>query len=359
MKLVILVLNWGQPQATLACLASLRRAELCGGEIVVIDNGSGDGSADILRAADPALRLITLPENLGYAGGNNVGLRLALEEGADRILVLNNDTTVAPEFLQALMGALDDSPEAAAVCAAVHRLDRPEMLNVAFARINFLDRNAVRLRGVNALPSEGFAHRQEVEAVIGCCVLFRAEALRAVGLFDEDFFAYHEDIDWSLRARRAGWTLLYEPYARVFHARSGSTTLDQLPDGAGGFEPGLPNAEPVPFNPRRAYLGARNLMRLVKKHADEETQKEFARICLRGLPLEYSAVLFNREGTLQLEKWDYEVLWRFLREERPPLLRIWWRAERSGRTAQVRAYARGLWDGWRNRPLPLRRLGLR
>jgi len=359
MKLTILVLNWKQPLATLECLASLRQADLCGGEIVVIDNGSDDGSIDMLRAADSSLRLIALPENLGYAGGNNAGLRLALDEGADRILVLNNDTTVSPDFLATLMRALDDSPEAAAVCAAVHRLDRPEMLNIAFAQVNFGSRNAVRLKGVNALPSEGFADRQQVEAVIGCCVLFRAEALRKVGLFDEDFFAYHEDIDWSLRAKNAGFGLLYEPYARVFHARSGSTALDVLPDGAGGFEPGLPNAEPVPFNPRRAYLGARNLMRLVKKHADENTQKIFARSCLYGLPLEYSAVLFNREGTLQLEKWDYPDVWRFLREERPRLLRTWWRAERAGRTAQVRAYARGLWDGWRNRPLPLRRLGLR
>lgn len=359
MKLAILILNWEQPRATLACLASLRRADLCGGEIIVIDNGSRDDSLAVLRAAEPALRLLTLPENQGYAGGNNAGLRLALEEGAERILVLNNDTTVEPDFLAALMRALDETPKAAAACAAVHRSDRPEMLNVAYADVDFQDRNAVRLRGVNALPGEGFAERQLVQAVIGCCILFRAEALRAVGLFDEDFFAYHEDIDWSLRATRAGWLLLFEPFARVHHARSGSTALDVLPDGAGGFEPGLPNAEPVPFNPRRAYLGARNLMRLVKKHVPPDTQRVFALRCLQGLPLEYTAVLFNKEGTLQLEKWTYHALWRFLVEERPRLWRAWRAAERGGRTAQVRAYARGLWDGWWDRPLPLRELGLR
>ncbi len=310
MKLVILVLNWGQPQATLACLASLRQAELCGGEIVVIDNGSRDGSADILRAADPTLRLVALPENLGYAGGNNVGLRLALEEGADRILVLNNDTTVAPEFLKALMSALDDSPEAAAVCAAVHRLDRPEMLNVAFARIDFLDRNAVKLRGVNALPSEGFAHRQRGR---GGDRLLRAVprrgAARGRACSTRTYFAYHEDIDWSLRASRAGWTLLYEPYARVFHARSGSTALDQLPDGAGGFEPGLPErragaVQSAARLPRRAQPDAAG--EEARRRGDAERSSRA--ICLRGLPLEYSAVFFNREGTLQLEKWDYEVL---------------------------------------------------
>jgi hypothetical protein len=359
MKLAILVLNWNQAQATLACLESLRRADLCGGEIIVIDNGSRDGSVDALRAANPTLRILALPANVGYAGGNNAGLRLALEEGAERVLVLNNDTTVAADFLPLLMAALDYVPRAAAVCAAVHRADRPEMLDVAFADVDFGHRCAVRLRGVNALPSEGFDVRREVDAVIGCCILFRAGALREVGLFDEDFFAYHEDIDWSLRARHAGWTLLFEPHARVLHAHSGSTALAEVPEGAGGFEPGLPNAEPVPFNPRRAYIGARNLMRLVLKHADWETQRRFTRLCLRGLPLEYTAVLFNREGSLQLEKWDYPALKRFLREERPPLCRTWWQAERSGRTAQVWAYARGLWDGWWGRRLPLRKLGLR
>ena len=359
MKLAILVLNWNQPQATRACLESLRRADLCGGEIIVIDNGSRDDALAALRAAEPTLRILALSENRGYAGGNNAGLRLALAEGAERVLVLNNDTLVAPDFLTLLMAALDSWPEAAAVCAAVHRADRPELLDVAYADVDFAHRCAVRLRGVNALPSEGFATRQAVPAVIGCCILFRAEALRAVGLFDEEFFAYHEDIDWSLRARHAGWTLLFEPFARVLHAHSGSTALDEVPEGAGGFEPGLPNAEPVPFNPRRAYIGARNLMRLVQKHADRETQRHFARLCLRGLPLEYSAVLFNREGSLQLEQWDYAALKRFLRAERPPLCRTWWHAERSGRTAQFWAYARGLWDGWWNRRLPLRKLGLR
>ena len=257
------------------------------------------------------------------------------------------------------MAALDWLPNAAAVCAAVHRADRPEMLNVAYSDVDFHNRYAVRLRGVNALPSEGFEVRQKVPAVVGCCVLFRAEALRQVGLFDEDFFAYHEDIDWSLRARDAGWTLLFEPLARVFHARSGSTTPTELPDGAGGFEPGLPNAEPVPFNPRRAYLGARNLMRLMRKHTAPNTQLRFLSRCLYGLPLEYTAVLFNREGTLQLEQWSYAALWRVLRTERPSLWRSWRQAERSGRTEQVRAYARGLWDGWWGRSLPLRRLGLR
>ena len=359
MKLVILVLNWNQGAATVACLDTLHRAELLGAEIIVIDNGSRDGSIETLRAAYPAQRLIALPENLGYAGGNNAGLRVALAEGADLVLVLNNDTLVSPDFLPPLLLAMEQTTHAAAVCSAIHRADRPEMLNVAYSEVRFGERNAVKLKGVNALPGEGFTERREVEAVVGCCVLMRGAALREVGLLDEAYFAYHEDIDWSLRARRAGWTLVYEPFSRVYHATSGSTTLAALPEGAGGLELGLPNAEPVPFNPKRAYLGARNLVRLVKTHTEPRTQRSFAVRCLIGLPLEYTAVLFNREGTLQLELWGYKALLRLLLEERPPLWRAWREAERSGRTAQVWAYTRGLWDGLWNRPLPLRQLGLR
>jgi len=358
-KLIILVLNWNQRDATLACLESLRRAELRGAEIIVIDNGSRDGSVEALRAALPEQRLIALPENLGYAGGNNVGLRLALAEGADLVLILNNDTLVAPDFLPPLLLALDETPRAAAVCAAIHRADKPEMLNVAYSEVRFGERNAVKLKGVNALPGEGFMRRREVEAVVGCCLLIRSAALREAGLLDEAYFAYHEDIDWSLRVRRAGWTLLYEPFSRVYHATSGSTTLAVLPDRAGGLELGLPNAEPVPFNPKRAYLGARNLVRLVKAHTEPRTQRTFAIRCLIGIPLEYTAVVFNREGSLRLEKWGYKALFRLLVDERPPVWRAWRDAERSGRTAQVWAYTHGLWDGLWNRPLPLHKLGLR
>lgn len=356
---ILLILTWNRRDDVLRCVASLPRLTYERVTPVVIDNASEDDTVAALQARHPGLTILRNARNLGYAGGNNVGLRLMLDEGCDRILVLNNDTLVAPDFLPALLRAMDETEHCGAVCGAVHRADNPDMLNVAFSEVHFRDRNAVQLKGVNALPGEGFNARRMVDAVVGCCLLFKAAALRQVGLFDEAYFAYHEDIDWSLRARRLGWTLVYEPFARVYHVRSGSTALDELPEGAGGFEPGLPNAEPVPFNPTRAYLGARNLMRLVRTHAGPITRRTFALRCLAGLPLEYTAVLFNREGTLQLKLWTYPALLRFLGRERPPILEAWRTAESSGRTAQVRAYARGLWDGWWDRPLPLEQLGLR
>ncbi|HSP95635.1 MAG TPA: glycosyltransferase, partial [Candidatus Dormibacteraeota bacterium] len=110
MKIAIVVLNWNQREATLACLDSLALADLQGAEVFVVDNGSRDGSVAALDDRLPPERLIALPENRGYAGGNNAGMRAALEAGAELVLLLNNDTTVSPDFLLPLLWALDGAP---------------------------------------------------------------------------------------------------------------------------------------------------------------------------------------------------------------------------------------------------------
>ena len=360
MKIAIVVLNWNQREATLACLDSLARADLQGAELWVVDNGSRDGSVEALRARLPADRLITLPENRGYAGGNNAGMRAALDAGAEAILLLNNDTTVAADFLLSLVWALDAAPRAAAVCGAVHRDDLPEMIQIAFSEVRFGERDAVKLRGVNALTGGEYSHRREVEVAIGCSLLLRAAALREVGLFDEAYFAYHEDVDWCLRARALGWTLLYEPWSRVFHRGSGSTAnLVPRPPESAAAHPDLPNAEPLPFNPVRAYLGARNLVRLMAAHATPEQRRQFWRACLREIPLEYLAMVYDREGWLRLGRFDWADVRRLVLHERPGLPARIRAAHRSGRARQLTAYLRGLWDGFRDRPLPLVALGLR
>jgi GT2 family glycosyltransferase len=384
----IVVLNWNRQEDTLACLESLAQAEIDGATVLMVDNGSRDASVEAVRARFPAVRIIALPENRGFAGGNNAGIRAALEAGARAVLLLNNDTRVAPDFLPPLLAALDASPRAAAVCSAIHRLDRPEMLDVAYAQVRFAQRNAVQLLGVNALPGHGFSTRCEIEVAVGCSVLMSADALRAVGPFDEQYFAYHEDVDWSLRARRAGYQLFYEPFSRVLHRGSTTTAaLQTTPrdDADGGVDYDLPNAEPLPWNPARTYLGARNLIRLLNAYATPAERHSFVISCAYEIPLEVLAIVMRREGWLRLGRFGYRDAARrhFVErhaarlEGRPAIARLvllallvpidllWtlprdvWRAARAGRLAQMRSYLRGLWDGWRNRPLPLRELGLR
>lgn len=383
----IVVLNWNNCDDTLACLESLAAARLDGARMLVVDNGSRDGSVDAIRTRFAGVRLVALAENRGFAGGSNAGIRPALEDGADAVLLLNNDTRVLPDFLGPLVQAMNDSSEAAAVTGAIMRLDRPDMLDVAYAEVRLGERHAVQLRGVNALAGHGFDTRRMVEVATGCCLLLRGEALRDVGLFDEAYFAYHEDVDWCFRARRAGWTVLYEPFARVLHRGSGSTRRTDRPTPPAGDDPELPNAELLPWNPVRTYLGARNLVRLVREYANRRQRIDFVVACVREIPLELLALVMGREGWLRLGRFGWKDAWRFYLIDRrrplalrgrplPPLHRVLLvvtvpfdllvalplavvSAARKGRLAELCQYVRGLIDGALNRRLPLERLGLR
>jgi GT2 family glycosyltransferase len=378
---VIIILNWNGGADTVACLESLAAADLQGASVLVVDNGSRDGSIAEVRARFPEQRILALPENRGYAGGNNAGMQAALDEGAAGVLLLNNDTRVAPDFLGPLLRAMADSPRSGAVASAIFRLDRPELLDVAYLDVHLHERFPVQLRGVNSLASEGFDRRLEVGAVPGCSLLLRAETLREVGLFDEAYFAYHEDVDWCLRARAAGWGIFFEPFSRVFHRGSGSTGRFSRQPPAGRWNadrPGLPNAEPMPWNPVRTYLGTRNTVRLLRTHADVHERRLFARALARELPLEAMALVLGAEGWLRLGRFDWSDVARaylgeaddgalstLRRAAALPLAAAWRvprdvvRAVRSGRMGELAQTLRALRDGILDRPLPLERLGLR
>ena len=167
-RITIVVLNWNLRDDTLACLASLAKAELGGAQIVVVDNGSRDGSVEAIRARFPAVEVLALPENRGYAGGCNAGIRAALDAGAEGVVLLNNDTEVAPDFLAPLVDAIDTDPTFAAVTSAVLRFDRPELLDVAYSEVQFGRRHVVQLLGVNALVGQGFDRRRQIPVATGC-----------------------------------------------------------------------------------------------------------------------------------------------------------------------------------------------
>ena len=147
----IIVLNWNKRDVTLACLASLAAADLGGATVWMVDNGSHDGSVEAVRKRFPDVRIVALPQNRGYAGGNNAGMRAALDAGAGAILLLNNDTEVSPDFLPPLLEVLNGDPRAAAVSSAIMRLDSPEVLQQAWCHVHYGFGLARRI-GVNALP---------------------------------------------------------------------------------------------------------------------------------------------------------------------------------------------------------------
>src|SRR5262245_5818128 len=381
----IIVLNWNKRDVTLRCLESLAAAELGGATVWVVDNGSRDGSLEAIRARRPDVRLVGLPENRGYAGGNNAGVRAALEAGAGAVLLLNNDTEVAPDFLEPLLEVLNGNPRAAAVSSAVMRLDSPEGLQEAWCDVHYgfgLGRHV----GVNALPGDGFDRPCRVDAAIGCSLLVRAEALERVGLLDESYFAYHEEIDWCVRARKAGYTLYYQPFSRVYHHYSKSTDVTKpLRSPRAASSEALPNPIPLSWNPVRTYLGARNSVRFIRQHAGPFRTLKFAGSTVYNIPLEVLAIVLDREEELQLGLLTYRgALARYCLEavgwrgDRSPTMRETLRAlgrapvsllrdlprdirqaRAEGLTVQVDACVRGHWDGVLGRPLPLEQLGLR
>ena len=243
-RVTAVVLNWCGENVTRRCLRSLERSTYGPLRVLLVDNGSPDGSGDRLHAEFPDLPYLQNGANLGYAGGNNRGIEWALGAGAEQVLVLNNDTVVEPEAVGHLVRALlSAGDQVAAVGPKILRLDDP-------TRIWWAGGDFSRLRGLglhrreNALDTPGApAEPEEVTFLTGCCFLTTAPVLRRVGGFAEDFFAYIEDVEWSLRLVRAGFRLLYEPRARILH---------EVPPWG---------APPTPFQIRQRDRNRRRLMR--------------------------------------------------------------------------------------------------
>src|SRR5262245_21321950 len=381
----VLVLNWNKRDVTMACVASLTAADLGGATIWVVDNGSADGSVEAIRARFPAVRTVALPENRGYAGGNNAGIRAALEAGARAVLLLNNGAEVARDFLPPLLEVLNGDSRAAAVSSAIMRLDSPTVLQQAWCDVHYGFGLARRV-GVNAMPGEGYDQPRRVDAAIGCSLLIAADALQRIGLLDEAYFAYHEEIEWCVRARKAGYYLYYQPFSRVYHHYSKSTDVTRPARTPRAVrKASLPNPIPLQWNPVRTYLGARNSVRFIRRHAGPLRTLKFAASTAYNIPLELLAVTVDREEELHLGLLTYRgILARYCLEatgvrrgERPgvgavlravarapitlvrDLPRAVRQARAEGHTAQVEACVRGHWDGVRGRPLPLEELGLR
>ncbi len=250
----IIILNWNGLEDTLACLESLHQLESTRAEVrvLVIDNGSrGDPSAQIQRRF-PKVLTRRLPENIGFAGGCNHGIALALESGADYVLLLNNDTIVDPGFLDPLVGYCLANPSAAIVAPLICYLDQPERVWFAGATIN-LALGYFQHRHLNHPISSVPQHPFPTDSVTGCCMLIAAPAIEAIGMFDARLFAYFEDSDLCLRARRQGFQVACVPQSVIWHKESASTRRD-LSEGT--------------TSPLKHYLVTRNRITMVLKHAN-------------------------------------------------------------------------------------------
>ena len=208
----VIVLNWNGRAMLGECLQSLREQTYSNFEILVVDNGSTDGSQEYVRSYFPDVRLIELPENIGFCGGNNAGYRHAC---GDYIALLNNDTRVVPEWLESLYDALSRYPDAGLAASKMLFYDQPDLIDTAGDL--FFTCGIGRKRG--HLFNDGEAYEEETFVFSACAgaALYRRTMLDQIGFLDDDFFIYDDDIDLSFRAQLAGWKCIYVPRAKVLH----------------------------------------------------------------------------------------------------------------------------------------------
>lgn len=273
-KVGVALLNWNGYQDTARCLDSLRRSEFRPARVLVFDNGSEDGSAERLKAEFPEIDLVLGGANLGFSEGNNRAAKRLLDAGMEYVWILNNDTEVRPDCLGWLVRALEADPGLGAVSAKVRFMEDGRRLGYAGSRFHPWTFRTV-FQGLKEEDAGQFDRPGDTDILTGCCMLVRAEVLRRIGLFHRAFFAYSEDVDWSLRAREAGFRLGYEPRAVLAHRMFGASRK-----GEGDEAP--------KSSPRVEYLLARNRFILVRLHtAPWSVRRGFAlawHVCGRCLP---------------------------------------------------------------------------
>jgi len=227
-KIGIILLNWNNWQDTLSCLGDIRGfsypQELI--EIIVVDNDSQDESITQLQI-QPDIELIALDKNTGFAGGNNVGIQRCLEHGCDFILLLNNDTKSPSNLLQPLLDVFNDKPTAGIISPKIYYMDPPNTLWYAGGRFKN-PRIIGDLVGIDEFDTGQYDQMREVDYATGCCMLVQRKVFQHIGLLDDNFFFYHEDVDFCYRAKLAGFSVWYQPEISIVHNISKSTT-DNLP----------------------------------------------------------------------------------------------------------------------------------
>jgi GT2 family glycosyltransferase len=218
-----IVLSWNGREETLACLDALAAATGEEDAVIVVDNGSHDGSPEAVAAAHPEVTLLRNDRNLGFAGGNNVGIRHALEAGAQWVVLINNDAEVDPGALGALRAAAARHPGAGILAGKLFFREPAGRIWFAGQRFWPALGYSGRPRGYGKPDAPEYRAEGPTERAAGAFMAISRAAIDAVGLLDEELFAYVEDVDWSLKVREAGFEVVLIPDAIARHGVSAST----------------------------------------------------------------------------------------------------------------------------------------
>jgi GT2 family glycosyltransferase len=217
----IVVLNWNGAEVTLACLGSLAGVLSPSCRVLVVDNGSNDGSIDRIKEAFADIELLCLPENLGYAAGNNAGFKRVMELEAEFVIFLNNDTVIDKGFVLPLVETLQRNPSVGIAVPKIFYWDRPDTLWYGGGIVR-LSTGLISHAGLRKKDAPEFDCPGSTGYATGCCLAMRCRDFQSVGGFDEAFGMYAEDVDLSLRVRALGMSIAYVPSSKVWHKVSAS-----------------------------------------------------------------------------------------------------------------------------------------
>jgi GT2 family glycosyltransferase len=213
--LFVIVLSNNRPDDTLACMESLHQSDYPNMKIILLDNLSTDDSVDVVHRKYPDVEIICLKENLGYAGNNNIGIKAAIDHGAEWVLVLNDDTILDPSCLSMLVEVGESDKAIGILGPMVYHYDEPQVIQSAGGVLGkyWLGTHL----GKDEADSGQFENVHKVEWISGCAILVRRALIEQVGMLDPRYFLYWEETEWCIRAGKAGWQIYHVPQAKLWH----------------------------------------------------------------------------------------------------------------------------------------------
>lgn len=235
-KVAIVILNFNGGENTHECLKSIKKLQsnTYKLQIIVVDNASKDNSLKIIKSDFSEIDILENKDNLGFSEGNNVGIRYALNNGSDYILVLNNDTIVDKNLLEELIKTIEKDRRIGIISPKIYfakgyefhksRYKSSDLGKVLWYAGGVMDLNNVigHHRGVDEIDNGKYDKEEETDYATGCCMFIKREVLEKVGLFDKKYYLYYEDSDLSFRAKKTGYKIIYNPKAILWHKNAGS-----------------------------------------------------------------------------------------------------------------------------------------
>ena len=237
-KVCVIILTWNHKKDVIVTVESVLKSDTKGisMQILLIDNGSADGTPDEVEKLFPKVKIIRNSENLGFAEGNNVGMKYAFKKGFDYIALLNDDTIVDKNLIRNIVSEHEKCPDAGAISPKIYfakgyefhkKYKASDLGKVIWYAGGVIDWENVygSNRGVDEVDNGQYSKTSETEFATGCFAMYKAKALKEVGFFDGRYFAYLEDADLSLRMKKVGWKVLFSPEGFMWHKVSQSSGI--------------------------------------------------------------------------------------------------------------------------------------